>query len=109
MLDEKQKAKYLKVIMCQTEGARQDLAVLTRQISDQATLKLLKSLYQNGHTVISTRSGESRCLARKSMLFLQAKDLNNCQVTYRIDYESQGSAVDILREIRKGYKPVSVW
>ncbi len=109
MMDEKQKEKYLKVIMCQTEGCRQDLKLLTKQISDQATFKLLRSIYQNGHTVISIRSGESRSAERKSMLFLQAVDLNGSELTYRVDYESEGVEVDILRQIRKGWKPVSIW
>lgn len=109
-MDENQRIKYLKVIMCQTDWTRKELSDLANlKITDQAACKLLKSLYQNGHTVLSIRSGVSRCVGRKAMYFVEAIDLNHHYLTYRVDYLEQGSAVEIIRDIKKGWKPVSVW
>ena len=107
-MDDKQREKYLKVIMFQTDWVRQELRRYFEYLSDSVVEKLLRSAYQNDHTLISIRSGEARSKDRKSMVFVEAMDLNHRYLTYRMDFLNQGETIEMMREIRRGWKPVSI-
>lgn len=80
------------------------------QIDGIAEDVLITSLYQNGHKVINCRNGETKVGGRREVVYIEAVDLNDRPITYRVDVFGNGSNCDYIREeIRKGWQPVSVW
>lgn len=105
----KQKVKYFNHIQFETDKAKSDLKAMLDQASDYAIEKLLKSLMQNSHKVLSVRVGQSRRDNYKEMIFVEVENLNNRRMTYRIDFISNGKTVEIMKEVASGWKQVSVW
>lgn len=80
------------------------------QIDSKAEDVLIAALYQNGHKVIGCRIGETKVGGRREVVYVEAVDLNERPITYRVDIYGNGSNCDYMREeIRKGWKPVAVW
>lgn len=105
-----EKEKILGKITFKSARAEKRFLNMLDQTDPKAEELLLKAIYQNGHTVRWCKIGETKVSGRREVLYVDALDLNNQSLIYRVDLINGGHCCDrIGMNIRKGWKPVTVW